>query len=232
MKSFSISEVLKSSWEVFKKNWQGLYVVFLVLALLSFVPAFLSSALVKSAPAASILVSLLSWVLSLVTALGMVKVALKVVDGEKAEVADLFYAVKKLSLVGKYFLTSVVFGLVFLGAVLPIGLLVGVVTYLAKGADLRALWAVLAVVALPLFVYVSVRLQFWVYVLVDKELWGLDVLKSAWGMTKGMVLNLILFALVVLLLNVVGAFLFVLGLLITIPISMLAMATVFRKISK
>lgn len=232
MKSFSIGEVLRSSWEVFKKNWQGLYVVFLVLVLLSFVPAFLSSTLVKNAPAASILVSLLSWILSLVTALGMVKVALKVVDGEKAEVADLFYAVKKLSLVGKYFLTSIIFGLVFFGAVVPIGLLVGVVTYLARGADLRALWAVLAVVALPLFVYVSVRLQFWVYVLVDKELWGVDALKSAWGMTKGMALNLILFAIVLFLLNLAGLLLFVVGLLVTVPVSVLAMATVYRKILK
>lgn len=232
MKSFSISEVLKSSWGAFKKNWQSFYVVFLVLILVSIVPSFLSSLFSKNLPALSILVSLVSWVLSVVTGLGIIKVALDVADGKKAEVSELFFAMKNLALVGKYLLTSLLFGLIFVGATLPIALAAFIGAILKLDSQIgTTLLVLVGAVVLVGAIFVSIRMQFWMYVLVEKRIWGMEVLKVSWAMTRGMVLNLILFSLVLALVNIVGAVLLLVGLLVTVPVSMLAMATVYRRMS-
>lgn len=229
MKSFDIGEVLRESWGLFKKNWQGLLVVFATMLAVSIVPGILSSIFQKSLPWLSILISIVSWVLSLVTGMGIVKVALDVVSEKGAEVAELFFVLKDRKLILKYVGTSVLLSALLLPALVLFAIVVFVTSGLGQQVSTTVMIAMTVVLAL-LAIYVSVRLQFWMYVLVESGTWGRDALGKSWKMTKGMVLKLILFALALFVVNLAGMLLLLVGLLVTVPVSMLAMAVVYRKL--
>lgn len=66
------------------------------------------------------------------------------------------------------------------------------------------------------------------YLIVEKRLWTMDALKESWNLTKGNRTSLFLLALMLFVINFLGALPFMLGLLITVPVSMLAMAHAYR----
>lgn len=69
------------------------------------------------------------------------------------------------------------------------------------------------------------------YLVLEKRVWPMSALKQSWNLTKGSWLNLFLLGLVLVVINFVGAMLLMIGLLVTIPVSMLAMAHVYRTLS-
>jgi len=76
----------------------------------------------------------------------------------------------------------------------------------------------------------SIRLQFVAYLIVDKNLPPVEAVKKSWEMTKGNTWNLLFFGILLFLLNVLGAFLFLVGLFVTVPLTMLATTFVYRKL--
>ncbi len=69
------------------------------------------------------------------------------------------------------------------------------------------------------------------YLVVEKRIWVMQALKESWAMTKGNWLSLFLLGVVLAVINIVGALLLMIGLLVTIPVSMLAMVHVYRTLS-
>lgn len=69
------------------------------------------------------------------------------------------------------------------------------------------------------------------YLVVEKKLWPMPAFKESWAMTKGSWLTLFLLGLVIAVMNFIGALLLMIGLLITVPVSMLAMVHVYRTLS-
>jgi len=69
------------------------------------------------------------------------------------------------------------------------------------------------------------------YLVIEKRLWPLPALKESWRMTKGNWLKLLLLGIVIAVLNFIGAFLLLVGLLVTVPISVLAMVHVYRALA-
>ena len=65
---------------------------------------------------------------------------------------------------------------------------------------------------------------------VDKMLNPIDALKHSFTMAKGHLLQLFLFMLCLVLLNIVGAILLLVGLLVTVPVTLIAVAHVYRKV--
>lgn len=78
----------------------------------------------------------------------------------------------------------------------------------------------------------GLKLQFAPYLVVDKRMGVVDAIYTSWKMTKGQVWNLFLFAFLLALLNILGAIIFGIGLLLTIPTSAIAIAHVYLKLSK
>ncbi len=80
-------------------------------------------------------------------------------------------------------------------------------------------------------IYLAIRLQFYRFLVVDKEGIGpVMALKESWRMTENHTWNLFLFMLLVILLNFVGVLLFGIGLFVTVPVSILAYAFLYRKL--
>jgi uncharacterized membrane protein len=79
-------------------------------------------------------------------------------------------------------------------------------------------------------IYFAVRLKYACYLVVDKNLSPVDAVKESWKITKGSVWNLFFFGIVLCLINILGFLCLIVGLFITVPLSMLATTFVYRKL--
>ncbi|GMU74236.1 MAG: hypothetical protein AMXMBFR44_4330 [Candidatus Campbellbacteria bacterium] len=67
---------------------------------------------------------------------------------------------------------------------------------------------------------------------VDKGMKGIDAMKASWKLTKGHRWNLFLAFLVLILFNVAGALAFGVGLLVTVPMSLVALVYLYRELDR
>jgi uncharacterized membrane protein len=79
-------------------------------------------------------------------------------------------------------------------------------------------------------IYFAFRLKFAAYLVIDKNLGPVEAIKKSWKMTKGNVWNLFFFGILLGLINILGFICLLVGLFITVPLSMLATAFVYRKL--
>ncbi|MCL5019848.1 MAG: hypothetical protein M1426_05230 [Patescibacteria group bacterium] len=76
----------------------------------------------------------------------------------------------------------------------------------------------------------SIRLQYATYLVIDKNLPPVDAVKKSWDMTRGNVWNLFFFIILLVLVNILGALLLLVGLFVTVPLTMIATTFVYRKL--
>lgn len=196
MNSFGKVDLVKEAWALFKKNLNlfallvGVYIVY-----------YLVNGLFND----SVILSLLLSIVSLILEIGSINLVLRLVDGEKADIKDL-YSYSNLPMKAfKTFIASIFAGIAFVG---------GLILLVIPG------------------VYIAIRLQFFVYYIVDKDADIMDALKMSWDLTKNGKLNLFLFDVLLVLLNFGGALLLGVGLLLTLPLSLVAMTLLYRKFQK
>ena len=73
--------------------------------------------------------------------------------------------------------------------------------------------------------------MFFTYYIVDKDAGVIDSIKKSWELTKNGVVNLFLLALIFFVINFIGAIL-IIGLAVTMPLTFLATALLYRKFQK
>ncbi len=149
---------------------------------------------------AALLWSIVSTIASIIIQVGLIKIVLDIHDGKPFNLANL-YSMSQ-------------FAARFLGASILYGLIVvaGLILLVIPG------------------IYFAIKLQFYSFFIVDKNTGIMDSLKKSWAITKGAELNLFLFALAVLAINILGAILLFVGLLVTIPTTTMASIYVYRKL--
>ena len=77
----------------------------------------------------------------------------------------------------------------------------------------------------------AVGLGFFPYLIIDRDMGPIDALKESWHISKGNKWQLFLLALATLGLNFVGFILLVVGLLVTMPVTMLAVTHAYRTLA-
>jgi uncharacterized membrane protein len=132
--------------------------------------------------------------------IGLIKITLKFCDNEKAKIFDLF---SSYSLIFKYLIGLIIYSLI-------VG--VGLILLIAPGI----IW--------------GIQFQFFSYFIIDKGLGPIEALKKSSEITKGVKWDLFLFDLLLGLINVLGVLAFLIGLLVTFSIAMIAKAFVYRKL--
>jgi membrane-anchored glycerophosphoryl diester phosphodiesterase (GDPDase) len=147
-------------------------------------------------------VMVVAWVFDIVVGMGIVRMTLRFVDGGKGELADLFSAIP---LIPKYLIASIVVG---------IGVSIGFVLLILPG------------------IYLSVRWYMYPWVLVDKEVGPFEALRQSWEMTRGSFWNLFLLGFLLCLINILGAMALLLGLFVTIPLSVVAIGYAYRHLER
>jgi len=199
---FSKTDLLKEVWELFKKNLNlllGLIGVYLAY----YIAQYLISYLFPQSALATLL-SLVFVVIFLVIQLGAYNMILKIVDGKKATIQDLY----TYSNIAMKVLRNIVAGFI-----VGIAVAVGLVFFIIPG------------------IYIAVRSMFFTYYIVDKDAGIVDSIKMSWDLTKNGVLNLFLLAILFIIINFIGAILIV-GLAVTLPLTFLATAILYRKFQK
>lgn len=190
--------LIKDSWELVKKNARLIALLMAAFIGYQVIQGIVQNIFRESVVAA--LISLAFTVLTLFLEIGFIKIVLKVVDGQKAEVTELWaYPQYLLRMIG----ASIVYGLIVVA---------GLILLVVPG------------------IYLALRLQFYSYYIIDKNAGAIDSLRMSWKVTQGNLLNIFLFELLLIGINILGALALGIGLLITIPVSFVAVTLLYRKL--
>ncbi len=199
-KKFVISDAVQFGWDITKSNI-GFFIGLLIVAgLIQYVPDIVATIIEADAPVLSISIQIASFVLSVIIGMGLIKICLRFCDGEKGEFSDLFSC---YPLFFKYLVGSILYGLI---------VAVGLILLIIPGI----IWAI--------------KFQFFDYLIVDKGLGPIDALEKSSKITRGVKWDLFLFAILLGIINLMGFLCLLVGLFVTIPITMVAMAFVYREL--
>lgn len=147
-----------------------------------------------------IIIAVVFWVVQIIISMGLIHISIKFIKSEKPVFSDLFAKANKII---DYVASSIVYSII---------VTIGFILLIAPG------------------VIFMIRFQFYQYLIIEKNKGPIEALKISWRMTKGSVWNLILFWILVMLVNIAGAIALGIGLLASIPVTMIAMAWVYKKL--
>ena len=199
--AFTVREAISYGWKTFKKNWQFLLITFAIVIVAGMVPNWLHDWSKEHMPAVSFIFSILSWVIQMITSIGIIVISLKFVDGKKPQFKDLY---QHYPLFLNYFLASLLYGVVVIA---------GFILLIVPGI----IW--------------GIKYQFITYLVVDKGMSPMEAFKKSGHLTQGNRMKLFYLGLSFMGLTIVGILLAGVGLVIVWPIISLAGAYVYRKLS-
>jgi uncharacterized membrane protein len=195
-----IAESIRFGWDTFKKNLE-------IILLIEFAALVAVSVVNAGSAVMEDISSFHEWgmwvadfVLGMIIHFGALKVALRLRDGEKVEFANMFDGF----------------------AVLAPFLAAAVLTKLAVGFGLMFL-------IVPGIV-IAVRFCFFGFLLADAERGPIEAIQRSIEITRGRGLDLFFFGMAVFGLNILGLMAFGIGVFVTIPVSFLAGAYVYRSV--
>jgi hypothetical protein len=193
---FTTQGVIQASWEYFKQHWgillSALFVIFAINV------AF--GLLMEQDGVAGGVFSIASLVVGLLLQLGLMRIALHIIDSEETSLQQLFM---EYPLILRYIGASLLFMVAFV---------IGLMLLIIPG------------------IYVGIMLSQYRYFILDKDMGIIESLKKSAEVTKGNKLKLFGFWLLLGLLIVLSALPFGLGLFVTIPMSVVAGAIVYRRL--
>lgn len=193
MKRFSTGEAVSNGWKTVKANL-GLFVG------LAFIYLVISGGPTGAAQHGRGISGTISWALSTLMMMGVVRITLKFTDGVRGQFSDLWAG---FDMALDYLGASVLYGLIVAG---------GLILLIVPGV----IWAI--------------RFGFYGYFIIDRKCSALDALKQSSALTRGERGNLFVFGLAMLGVNLLGAACLGVGLLVSIPLTWLAAASVYRRL--
>lgn len=201
-KSLDIGKIFSNALNALQKNAVFFVEVILLLALVKIGGGILQRSLRGTGLA--FLVSLVQYVLQIVIAIALLKGSLQSVDGKKPKLSTM-YDEDIVGEIVNYFAASLISGFL---------VVIGLIFFILPG------------------IYFLLRYMFATLVVVDKNASFSVALSKSAQVTKGYRMQLGLLLFVLLILNIAGAVVFGLGLLVTVPISTLSLAYAYRSLSK
>jgi uncharacterized membrane protein len=192
---FSTAEALSYGWKKLQENVGPLLTAALAILAVNVIFWLLGSGFLGG------LFKLIGWFVSILISMGVIRIALKIVDGKPVETADLFQRADQAL---PYFIASVIVGIM-------VG--IGFIFLIIPG------------------IYLAITFGFFGYNIVDKEHGIVESIEQSAAITRAQKGDLFVFGVALLLFNLAGAIALGIGLLITVPVSMLALAYVYRKLS-
>jgi uncharacterized membrane protein len=198
-KKIETKEALLYGWEKFKETYQIFVPALIVIIGLELVMGYLEKAEVSEFLVIGVLI--LGSIAEVIISMGLMKISLKIVDGEDVAFDDIFSV------------THLFFS--FLGASILYGLIVagGMLLLIVPGL----VWLV----------------TYWLfqYAVVDRERGAIDSLRAAKEASEGVRWQLALFMGTLVIVNVAGFMALGIGLFITVPVTTIAGAYVYRALA-
>ncbi|MCA9352376.1 hypothetical protein KC866_03220 [Patescibacteria group bacterium] len=200
--TFSIGDLFRSAWQTYKENWTLFIVVGVVFALVGMLGNLgVSVNHMTGMVHQSPVIGLLAWLLQVYIGLGFIRFLLNMVDGRVYKLEDLFKGAQSFEHYA-YFVVVVMLYSAFVG----LGTLLLVIPGL---------------VALIGFTFAQ-------YLVAEQKADIFESFKESWRMTKGNRWKIFWLMIVVVFFNLFGLLALVVGLAITIPMSYLVYAYLYR----
>lgn len=196
---FSKKEAIRFGWQTMKDNLVFFIKLILVVMFIGFATNLIGES-IEEKTFLSFAFALFSLTIQLIIDLGIIKIALKMVDGTKAGLEDLF---SNANLLFGYFLAWLIYALMVLG---------GLILFIVPGI----IWAI--------------KFQFYPYFIIEKKLDPVEALKKSAFITKGAKWDLFVFGLLLVVINILGLLALVVGLFAAVPTTIVAHAFVYRKL--
>lgn len=200
VKDFSIDEALKFGWNTMKANFWFFVGILVVAWVVVNIPFLLGNFLRNESLWFYMLFTVIGWVLQLIVGIGLIRISLKFCSGETPEFNDLF---RFKGYFWRYLGGSLL---------LAIAVTAGFMLFVVPGV----IWAIM--------------FQFYALLIIDKNKSITDAFKHSAEVTKSIRWKLLGFGLLLALINYLGILVFLVGLLATIPTTMLAYTWVYRKL--
>jgi len=199
--TFSKREAIQFGWQTMKENFLSFVVILASTYVISSIPSFLINFVIKDKPTLSLFIYFASIIISILIAMGYVRIALKLCDHEKAKFTDMFMS---YPIFFNYLVGSCIYALI---------VVVGLFIFIVPGI----IW--------------GIKYQFYGYFIIDKGYEPLQALKKSSEITKGVKVDLYLFMFITTCLNLLGILALVIGLFATVPTTMVAYAYVYRRLT-
>ncbi|MDH4212038.1 MAG: hypothetical protein OEV79_11385 [candidate division WOR-3 bacterium] len=199
-KDFSVEEALQYGWNIMKDNIWFFLGVLIVAWALAGVPHIIANILQRESIGLSFFFRIIAWVADVIVSIGLISIALKFLDNQDPKFEDLFSF-------KPYFWK-------YLGASILTGLIV---------------WIGFLLLIVP-GIYWALKFQFFGYFVVEQGRDPVEAMRMSSRITHTVKWKLFGFGLVLALINVVGAICLFIGLFVTIPVTLLAYSSVYRKL--
>ena len=189
-------KALTYGWERVKEQPVFFVILMVIVTLLQYIPTYMDDQM----GASPWTVSILALFINTLVGMGMIRISLKIYDGEKGDYMDLLPQKENFF---TYLLATIVYGIVvFIGGLFLIvpGIVVGVM------------------------------FCFYGYLIVDRKLGIKEAFEESKRMTRGSKMDLFLLGLILWGLNILGALLLLVGILISFPISLMTMTYAYRRV--
>jgi uncharacterized membrane protein len=183
------------------QKWREEINFILMVALINLAIAIVLNLFSNGTAATKIIADILSILFSIIISLGIIKSVLMMADDEHPTLE--VFRVEDFKTVLWYILASL--------------------AYIIMVAFGTALFIVPGLI-------LAIRFKFYSYLIIEKQMNALDALKRSWEITKGSTWNLVVFAMVTFSLNMVAVFAFLLGLIVTVPVTYIAIAYIYKKL--
>ncbi|MCX5704585.1 MAG: hypothetical protein NTZ92_00710 [Candidatus Omnitrophica bacterium] len=201
-KKFSWEEAIKLGWKATLDHLGFFIKAMIIVFVISISLGMVTKMTEKSVPVLSLITNLMGVFFSLLFGVGLIKIYLKICDGKVPELRDLLSGITP-GLMLRYLAAALFYSLIFLG---------GLILLIIPGI----IWLM--------------QFQFCTYLVIDKGLGPIAALKKSSGITKGAKWDLFILTCLSVLINLAGLLALGIGLFITMPLTMLALTSVYRKL--
>lgn len=198
--TFVPTEAVKVGWEKMKKHFWFFIGMFILVGLIQVVPTGIANVFKGKVVLLYIIFIIAAWLIQILVKIGVIRVTLDIFDKGEARINSLFSGA---DLLVKFILASFLYFLIVLA---------GFILLIVPGI----IWAI--------------KYQFYAYLIVDKGLNPTEAIKKSGEITAGNKGKLFWLMILFILINIAGAICLLVGLLATIPTTMVAMAYVYRKL--
>ncbi len=170
----------------------------------------------------SFIIRLIGDAITLTLIIGLIRISLRTLRGEKVEIPMLFDSSDR-------FLKVLAGGFLVICMISALPLLCA--------AMIRALSippAIASIIMIAVIIAALIRaerLRFWIYFIVEKDSNPFEAIRESSRITNGNIKVLLLFDILCILLNMLGAMVFLVGILITFPLTAIAKAHLYKKLS-
>ena len=198
---FSVEESFKVGWEIFKDNIGMMILAVIIIFGLQIVSEIISQVFINVGQnSLSMVISLVSAIAQIIIEIGVVNIFLRAYDKKEIRIGDLFSRTDRVW--------------VFIGAGIIMNFIImgGGILFLVPG--------VVAMVALSPVTILAV----------DRKMGAMEVIRTSWEITQNNKGNLFVFMIVAIIFNFLGLIALGVGLLVTSPVTFLAMVHIYRKL--